>query len=280
VVFGGLDLNALLQLVAALIAAGLFAGLIAGLFGVGGGVVIVPALYFALGVLGFPDERMHVAVATSLSTIILTSANSVRAHAAKGAVDFTVLKTWLPWIFGGAAVGSVVAGFTSGPWLSIIFGVLALAVAANMAFLKDGWVIAPDLPIGGARAAVASTIGGLSAMMGIGGGAFGVMVMTLCGRPIHQAVGTAAGFGAAIGIPAVIGFIITGWDVAGRPPLSLGYVNVPGFIAIGLLTSLVAPYGAKLAHRLDRILLKRLFAAFLALTALNILHEGILALTA
>ena len=109
-----------------------------------------------------------------------------------------------------------------------------------------------DLPTGWGRRVTGTVIGGLSAMMGIGGGSFGGMMMTLCGRPIHQAVATASGFGVAIGAAATLGFVVFGWDAAGRPPLSLGYVNVPGAIVMAVLTTAVAPWGAKLAHRLDR----------------------------
>lgn len=273
----GLDPAQLVLLAGALVAAGVIAGFAGGLFGIGGGVVIVPVLFHALGALGYGEERMHVAVATSLATIIVTSVQSVRAHASKGAVDFAVLRAWTPWIVLGAALGGLAAAFLSGQMLSAVFGVLALAVAANMALGSEQWRLASDLPASGGRAATAGSIGFLSALMGIGGGAFGVTVMTLCGRPIHQAVGTAAGFGAAIGVPAVIGYMIGGWGHAGLPPLSLGYVNVPGFIAIGLLTSLMAPLGARAAHRLDKRRLKQLFALFLALTACQMLYEAIFA---
>jgi uncharacterized membrane protein YfcA len=111
-------------------------------------------------------------------------------------------------------------------------------------------------------------------MMGIGGGAFGVTVMTLCGRPIHQADATASGFGAAIALPAALANAWTGWGVAGLPPFSAGYVNLPGFAILALLTSLTAPIGARLAHRLDRVRLKRAFAVFLALTSANLLWEA------
>lgn len=273
----GLDPAQLVLLAGALVAAGVIAGFAGGLFGIGGGVVIVPVLFHALGALGYGEERMHLAVATSLATIIVTSVQSVRAHASKGAVDFAVLRAWTPWIVLGAALGGLAAAFLSGQMLSAVFGVLALAVAANMALGSEQWRLASDLPAGARRAATAGSIGFLSALMGIGGGAFGVTVMTLCGRPIHQAVGTAAGFGAAIGVPAVIGYMIGGWGHAGLPPLSLGYVNIPGFIAIGLLTSLMAPVGARAAHRLDKRRLKQLFAVFLALTACQMLYEAIFA---
>jgi uncharacterized membrane protein YfcA len=112
-------------------------------------------------------------------------------------------------------------------------------------------------------------------MMGIGGGSFGGMMMTLCGRPIHQAVATASGFGVAIGAAAALGFVVMGWDAGGRPPLSLGYVNVPGAIVMGVLTTAVAPWGAKLAHSLDRRVLRRAFALYLLATAVSVVVKAV-----
>jgi uncharacterized membrane protein YfcA len=131
-----------------------------------------------------------------------------------------------------------------------------------------------DLPRGGARVITAGAIGLTSAMMGIGGGAFGVTVMTLCGRPIHQAVATASGFGAAIALPGALGYVVMGWAAQGLPPWSLGYVNLPGFLVLAALTAITAPIGARLAHRLPQLTLKRAFAIFLALIALNMLREA------
>ena len=260
----------------ALAGAGLFAGLIGGLFGVGGGIVIVPALYHVLGVLGFDDDvRSHVAVATSLSTIVATSWRSLSTHAKAGAVDFAVLKSWTPWIAAGSVLGAGVAGLVDGDVLLFVFGAGLLLIAANMGFGRDSWRVASDLPQGAAKSAVAGLIGVLSAIMGVGGGSFGVTVMTLCGRPIHQAVATASGFGAAIAIPAAFMNVVMGWNAEGLPPFSAGYVNLPGFVILAILTSITAPMGARLAHRLDRKRLKQAFAIFLALTASNILWESL-----
>jgi uncharacterized protein len=256
--------------------AGLAAGFIGGLFGVGGGVVIVPVLYHVFGLLGVDDEvRAHAAVATSLSTIIATSWRSVATHAKAGAVDFEMLKAWTPWVAAGAVIGGFGAGAASASVLLMVFGVGLLVIAANMAFGRDSWRLASALPTGAVRAGVGGAIGALSALMGIGGGAFGVTLMTLCGRPIHQAVATASGFGAAIALPATLAYIVVGWGREGLPLGSLGYVNLLGFGVLAVLTAITAPIGARLSHRLDRALLKRLFAAFLAVMALNLLREAI-----
>jgi uncharacterized protein len=159
--------------------------------------------------------------------------------------------------------------------LELVFGVLGLLVAAQFLLAKPDWRLAQALPTGAPRAGIGVGLGAASALMGIGGGAFGATLMTLCGRPIHQAVATASGFGAVIGIPAALAMIAAGWSVSGRPPLSLGYVHAPAFLAIGALTVAMAPVGARLAHRLDRTVLKRLFGAMFGLIALRMLWAGL-----
>ncbi len=265
----------LLPVALTMLATSLVAGLVSGLLGVGGGIVLVPVLEFALAFAGVPsDWRMHVAVATSSATIIPTSITSARAHYARGAVDMPLVRSWGPGILLGALAGSLLATQARSEWLTGLFGVAALAVSLKM-LLAAGSADRPDrAPRGLPGAALAGAIGTVSAMMGIGGGAFGVTVMTLCGRPIHQAVATASGFGAAIAIPAALINVFTGWSVDGLPPWSVGYVNLPGFVMLALLTSLTAPIGARLAHRLDRVRLKQAFAVFLAITATNLLWEA------
>lgn len=262
---------------AGLIAAGLVAGFLGGLFGIGGGIIIVPALYVMLGAFGVDESvRMHVAISTSLSTIIATSWRSLAAHTKAGAVDFDILRNWGPWIAFGAVSGALVAGVANTQALLIVFGGGLLLIAAQMGFGNPAWRIADDLPRGAVRAVVAWSIGLLSALMGIGGGAFGVTVMTLCGRPIHRAVATASGFGAAIALPATLGYIIAGWGRDGLPPWSLGFVSAPGFVALAALTALTAPFGARLAHRLPQQTLRRAFAIVLAVIALNMLREALI----
>ncbi|WP_332638631.1 sulfite exporter TauE/SafE family protein [Brevundimonas sp.] len=271
-----LPLPDLLLLFAALIAAGLAGGIVAGLFGVGGGTVIVPAVFYAFEVLGVGGEgNLHTAIGTSLLTIVATSWRSLKAHRSHGAVDEVALKTWTPWVGFGALIGAAVAGVTSMDGLAIVYGVCLALIAAQLGLMPERFTLRKDLPTGWARRGLGSLIGGLSAMMGIGGGSFGGMMMTLCGRPIHQAVATASGFGVAIGAAATLGFVAFGWDAAGRPPLSLGYVNVPGAIVMAVLTTAVAPWGAKLAHALDRRVLRKAFAVYLLATALSVVVKAL-----
>lgn len=262
-------------LILALAACGLFSGLVAGLFGIGGGAVIVPVLYFLFSGLGYGETAQHVAVATSLATIILTSARSVMAHHKRGAVDWGVLKTWSPWIVLGAALGTIVAGQLDGQILTLLFGLIAFVLAAQLFFGRPGWRLAEDVPGGAVRAGLGSGMGALSALMGIGGGTFGVTLLTVCGRTMHVAVATGAGFGIAIGAPAALTALFTGQGIEGLPPFSVGYVNVAAFALISVFTVLMAPVGARLAHALDAARLKKAFAILLAIVATRMLWSAI-----
>ena len=256
---------------AVLAAAGLFAGLTAGLFGIGGGAIIVPVLFFLFRALGYEETAMHAAVATSLATIIATSIRSVLAHNKQGVVDWTIIRTWAPWIMAGATAGMALSGFIPGAGLTLFFGVMGFLLSAQLWFGHPDWRLAPDMPAGPSRAGLGLGVGALSALMGIGGGTFGVSLMTVCGRPIHQAVATAAGFGVAIGLPGAIAAVIVGWNHGGLPPFSLGYVNLPAFVLIAVFTVTMAPVGARLAHALDAKRLRKLFALLLLIVAIRMI---------
>jgi uncharacterized protein len=272
----GLEVVDLMLMALALVGAGAVAGVIGGLFGVGGGTVLVPALFYAFSVLGVGGEsNLHVAIGTSLLTIVATSWKSLATHRAHGAVDETVLRSWTPWVALGGLTGAAIAGVTSMEGLAVIYGACLLVVAAQMGLLPERITLRPDLPTGWGRRSVGTLIGGLSAMMGVGGGSLGGMTMVLCGRPIHQAVATASGFGLAIGAAAALGFAVFGWGAEGRPPLSLGYVNIPAAAIMGLLTALTAPIGARLAHRLNRRVLKKAFAVYLLATAISVVVKAL-----
>ncbi|KIT15654.1 sulfite exporter TauE/SafE family protein [Jannaschia aquimarina] len=269
------DLATLAPLIAVLLATGAFAGILAGLLGVGGGIVLVPAFYSVFSVLGYGGPAlMQVCVATSLATIVVTSWRSVRAHAAKGAVETDVLRGWGPGIVAGAAVGALVATRLRSETLTAIFAGLALAVALYMLLSRAHWRLAETMPAGPSRWAYAGGTGFLSVLMGIGGGSIGVPVLTLHGTPIHRAVATAAGFGMLIAVPSVLLFLILPTDVP-RPPLTLGLVNGPAFVLVIAMTFLTAPVGAGLAHRMNPGPLKKVFAVFLLLVALNMLRKAL-----
>lgn len=242
----------------------------------GGGTVIVPALYYAFAALGLGGEgNLHTAVGSSLAVIIATAIRSLGAHRRAGAVDEAVLRAWTPPVAAGALAGAALAAVFSEGGLSVVYAVVVLLVAAQMGLGRGSWRMREDLPDGWLRNALGGLIGALSALMGVGGGALGGMLMTLCGRPIHQAVATASGFGVAIGAPAALGFIVAGWGADGRPPLSLGYVNLPAAVIMALVTTATAPFGARLAHRLPRQQLRRAFAVFLVFTAATIVAKAL-----
>ncbi len=263
------------QLVVGIMATGAVAGVLAGLLGVGGGIVIVPVLFWVFGWLGIPPGlAMQVAVATSLVTVAVTAVSSARAHHRRGAVDLGIFRLWAPFMALGALAGGALAGFVSGRVLLAVFGTIALLVAWNLARPQTR-ILAPALPATpGAQPAMAGGVGLISAMMGIGSGTLGVPLMTAFSVPVHRAVGTAAALGLVIGVPAALAMIVAGLGVEGRPPASLGYVNLAAVALILPLSVLCAPLGARIAHALEPVWIKRAFAAFLFITSLRMLWSA------
>ncbi|MEP1944809.1 MAG: sulfite exporter TauE/SafE family protein, partial [Sulfitobacter sp.] len=245
---------------------------------VGGGIVLVPAFFYAFQTLGYGgDQLMQMCLATSLATIIVTSMRSVLSHNKKGAVDWEILKTWAPGIVIGAVVGMFIVSGLRSSTLQAIFGVLALIIGLYMGLGRSEWRLGQEMPRGGTRAALSPAVGFLSVLMGIGGGSFGVPLMSLFNTPIHRAVATAAGFGVLIAVPSVIGFLFVPLDPATRPPLTIGAVNLGAFVIVIAMTLITAPMGARLAHAMDPKPLKRVFSVFLVLVALNMLRKVLLA---
>ncbi|MEL7461754.1 MAG: sulfite exporter TauE/SafE family protein [Pseudomonadota bacterium] len=258
-----------------MLAAGL-GGLLAGLLGVGGGIVIVPALFWVFMFTQFdPALSMHMAVATSLATIVATSLSSARAHHRRGAVDQVIVRNWAPWLGLGALGGGALAGGLNTGALMLVFGLVGIAVAINF-LAPRALIIGSALPKGrGAQASLATSIGGISALMGIGGGTLGVPVLVAFSVPVHRAVGTASTFGVIIAVPAVVALVVSGLNVAGRPPLSVGYVNLIAAALILPISSAMAPLGARLAHAIDAKWVRRAFAVFLAATSLRMLWTAL-----
>lgn len=256
---------------------GLFSGVLAGLLGVGGGIVIVPVLFNIFPFFDIaPAVMMHLAVGTSLATIIPTSIISARNHYRKGAMDVALLRALWPSIVAGVVAGTVLAVMVRGPVLSAVFGVIALLVALNMGFTGVDFKLRDSLPGGAARQGIGGFIGAISAMMGIGGGTVGVPILSAFGLPIRQAVATASAFGIIISIPATVGFVYSGWGNPMLPPFSLGYANLIGFALIVPSSIIATPWGVKLAHTIPPLWLKRAFAVFLAITAVRMLGSLVL----
>jgi len=266
------DLSVLLPLVALLMIIGAIAGILAGLLGVGGGMVLVPAFFYTFGALGYDSPQlMQICLGTSLATIIVTSLRSLYAHNKKGAVNWDILRGWGAWIAFGALLGMTVVLQLRSDVLQVLFGAIGMAIGLYIMFGRADRVVGSVMPKGLIRAVCAPMIGVLSVLMGIGGGAFGVPLMTLFGVPIHRAVATASGFGVIIAVPSVVGFLFA--DIDAAPPFTIGAINLGGFAVVVCMTLITTPWGAALAHRTDPKPLKRGFGVFLILVGLNMLRK-------
>lgn len=269
------DMTLLMGMLALLLAIGAFAGVLAGLLGVGGGIVLVPAFFYMFQTLGYDGPQVfQLCLATSLATIIVTSVRSVLSHNRKGAVDWVILKTWAPGIVVGAIIGVLLAASLRSTTLQALFGVLGVVIGAYLGLGRPEWRLGSAMPTGIRRAIMSPIVGFLSVLMGIGGGSFGVPLMSLYAMPIHRAVATAAGFGVVIAVPSVIGFLFLEIDQNYRPPLTVGAVNLVAFAVVVTMTLITAPWGVRLAHAMDPKPLRRVFAVFLTLVALNMLRKA------
>ena len=258
----------------ALIATGIFAGILAGLLGVGGGIVIVPVLFFLFQSFGVSvDSAMLIATATSLATIVPTSISSIRAHHQKGNVDLDLLKRWSAFVLIGVFVGSWLVTRVDGTMLSILFGVIATLSSLNMLFRGGKPALFQQLPNRAGQTVMGSSIGFFSSMIGIGGGTLSVPLLTLFNYPAHKAVGTAAAIGLLISLPGAVTMLLLGATPADAPAGTFGLVNLVGFICIVPLTVLFAPVGAKLAAKLDASKLKKVFAIVLLITGMRMLAQ-------
>lgn len=265
-----------LPLIGGLALTGVVSGVLAGLLGIGGGAIIVPALAIALEAMGYDSDIVqHVAVGTSLAIIIPTGISSALSHHRRGAVEGRVLRLWAPVIVVSTLLGGLMAGWYSGDVLRIVFGVMALFIAANIVLPFQQRLIGHLSASALTHRSFAAFVGYLSALMGVGGGAFSVPTISALGSSMHQAVGTGAAIGVFIAVAGALGFVISGWGVAGLPPWSLGYVSVPALLLIGVMAATTAPIGAALAHRLAQKALKRVFAAFLLLVGLSMIWKAI-----
>lgn len=270
----GYPISVLIGLTVGLLLTGAIAGVLAGLLGVGGGIVIVPVLIVIVELFNVDDNiAMLLVVGTSLATIVPTSISSAKAHNKRGAIDSDILKGWIPAVFIGALIGGVASKYIGSNGLTLIFGLVALVVSINLA-LKNNLRLASAPPhTRTIQSAIALPIGFTSALMGIGGGTLSVPILSMLSVPVHRAVATASVFGLAIAIPAVCGFIWAGLGVDGRPPGSIGFVNIPAAVLLFSMSIFTAPLGVKLAHSLEPRKLKVAFAVFLAVSALRMLWK-------
>jgi uncharacterized membrane protein YfcA len=256
---------------AAYLALGAFAGTVAGLLGVGGGLVIVPTLVFLLGLQGIePMHIVHIAVGTSLATIVITSISSSWAHHRHGAVLWPVFARLSPGIVIGALLGAVIADYMSATILQRVFGVFELLVALQMVtgvrpYAQRG------VPGTAGMLGAGGVIGAISSVVGIGGGTMTVPFLVWCNVSMREAVATSAACGLPIAIAGATGFILMGWNETGLPAGASGYIFWPAFFGIVFMSSLFAPLGARLAHRLPVASLKKLFALLLCVLGISML---------
>jgi uncharacterized membrane protein YfcA len=251
---------------------GVFAGFVAGLFGVGGGLTIVPLLFMLFTAQDFPVEHsMHLALGTSMATIVFTSIASMRAHHAHGAVRWDIVKSFAPGLVIGTLSGSFIATWVPTRPLAMVF--TAIVYYASLQMILD-FKPKPHSQLPGTFGMVVAgtLIGIVSSLVAAGGGFLSIPFMVYCNVVIHHAVGTSAALGFPIAVAGTVGYIISGLKTSGLPDYSLGYVYLPAFVGVVGVSFLMAPVGARLAHQLPVKQLKRAFGVFLALLASKMLH--------
>ncbi|HIP53198.1 MAG TPA: sulfite exporter TauE/SafE family protein [Chromatiales bacterium] len=256
---------------AAYLSVGAFAGILAGMLGIGGGLVIVPVLLGVFRLQGVsPDIAPHLAVGTSLATIVFTSLSSIRAHHRRGAVRWGVVKALAPGIVLGALAGAVIAGVISGPWLQRLFAIFVMVVGVRM--LRGTHTAARrDLPATGGMLAAGGLIGAVSSLVGIGGGTLTVPFLSACRVGMREAVATSSACGLPIAVAGSIGFIAVGWADPRLPPGALGFLHLPAALLVVAASVPFAPVGVWLAHRMPVVALSRVFAGMLLLVGVKLL---------
>lgn len=260
-----------IELLIVLLALGGFVGVMAGLLGIGGGLIVVPALVYLLPWVGIPAElSMHMALATSLASIILTSGSSALNHLKLGNVDMFVVKWLMPGVVIGGFLGANVAEWIPTQYLPRVFGVIVLLLALQM--FRSIRVTAPRaMPSSSLTMLYGTGIGIVSSLAGIGGGSLSVPFLNRHGVEMRKAVGSSSVCGCVIAISGMAGFILHGYQVADLPAYSVGYVYLPALFAIAVTSMLTTRIGARWATTLPTAKLKKIFALFLMFVALSML---------
>ncbi len=256
-----------------LLVGGVVAGLLAGLFGVGGGVIAVPVLYEVFRVLGVADAvHMQLCVGTSLAIMAPTNIRSYLTHRASGAVLTDVVRRWTPGVIVGIAIGSAIATVAPSPVFKIAFIVIAAIIAGKLLFARESWRLGDDLPRHPLARLYGLAVGLMASLTGVSGGSLATMVLTLYGKPIHQAVATSAGIVVPITLAGTLGYVVAGLPHQGElPPFSIGFVSLAGFALMAPVSSVTASYGARMAHALSRRALEIAFGLFLLAASLRFL---------
>jgi uncharacterized membrane protein YfcA len=267
----GLPLGELAILAVAILGAGAFSGMLAGLFGIGGSTIIIPVLFEFFRFLGVPDAvRMQLCLGTALAITVPTTFRAYLEHKAKGYVLNDALKIWAGPAMLGVALGSVIAWIAPAAVFKTAFILFALFMSARFLFGRETWTISDRLPGKPAMAAAGMTFGTLATLVGVAGGSFSTLFLSLYGQTFQKALATSSGLGVIIGIPATIGYMLAGWPQQHlMPPFSIGFVSLLGLVLFAPAAVLAAPYGARLAHRLSKRKLEVAFGVFLLLIALR-----------
>lgn len=248
---------------------GAFAGFVAGLFGVGGGLIIVPVLTFIFAAQQFPDSHVvHLALGTSFASIVFTSVSSLKSHHKMAAVDWTLVQRITPGILVGTFLGTWLAALLSTYALKIFFTLFEFYVATQL-LLNIKPKPARTLPGVAGTTTAGLIIGGVSSLVGIGGGSLSVPFMLWCNIALHRAIGTSSAIGFPIAIAGTLGYILNGLQVTALPEWSVGFVYLPALALLVLASVITSPLGAKLAHRLPVGPLRKLFALLLYVLGIN-----------
>ena len=250
---------------------GLFVGFFAGLLGIGGGLILVTLMVYLFTLQGFPADRLlHLALGTSITSIVFTSMSSLRAHHKHGAVRWDILRTAVPGLVIGTLLGTVVADQLKSKYLAIFFVIFVYFSAVQM-FANAKPKPTRQLPGRSGVTLTATIVGIVSSLVGVGGGVMTIPLMSLCNVPMRQAIGTSAALGLPIAIAGTVGFIVTGLGKDHLPALSLGYVYLPALAGIVVGTFFTVPWGAKMAHGMPVTRLKKIFAVILFVLATKML---------
>lgn len=252
------------------------AGFLAGLLGIGGGLVLVPGLYIVFTMLGYEGQAiMHLAVGTSLATIVATGSSAARAHWKRGSVRFDLVRKIGFGMVIGVGIGTLIASAVSGVTLQTFFAVTLVILASVMCLNPEKIKLFEDVPSQPWPGLVGIVVGTVSTLMGIGGAGLNVPYMTLNNVPIHKAVGTASAMGLLVAVPGAMGFLLIGLmgNTEGLPPFTVGYINVLALVVIIPVTVLVAPLGVHVAHRFSTKMLRQAFSLFMMVVALKMLFE-------
>jgi uncharacterized membrane protein YfcA len=273
--FLDVPLGELAWLAGAILVSGAVTGILAGLFGIGGGAVIVPALYEVFRVLGVPEEvRMQLCIGTSLAIIVPTTIRSYSAHRERGEGIREVVRQWAMPAVVGVALGALLAAFAPAALFKIAFVIIISLIALKLLFGRESWRIGDELPGRTAMTFYGFLVGLASSLLGVSGGSVSNTILMLYGRSIHNAVAISAGLGVPIALAGTVGYALAGLRYqALMPPLSIGFISIIALVIMAPVSSFFAVYGARLAHALSRRRLELAFGVFLLAVAVRFLFS-------